>query len=407
MAMHQPPVVQPPQTVEELGRRWSLFQPWLQQDPISQWAKLREHAPVVRSEELGGFWILTRYADIEWAAKNPEVFSNAKVSIPHMQLYADKQIPVQLDGEEHRVWRQTLTSVFNPAVVNHLTPEIRRAAADLIDPIVERGSCDAIAEFAIPLPAETFLINFGIGREHLQALLDHKDWLRKGAMLATSDEERYAASKPLWDFFSESVDKRRSEGHENRQDVMSLLLKADVDGRPLTQDEVVNVAFMTMLASLDTTNSILGLIFAHLAEHPEVQDLIVSSPDRVPLLIEELIRFQAMGSSARVVTRDVERHGVTLRAGDRVLMAWGMSGRDPEAFDRADELDFGRDAVRHLSFGIGPHRCLGMHLARRILKVALEEWHARIPRYHVTPGSTRVHRYTPVRGIDRLDLTIG
>ncbi|MEV6183093.1 cytochrome P450 [Streptomyces sp. NPDC052016] len=400
-------MTEPPETTEELGRRWSLFQPWLQEDPVSQFAKLRESAPIVRSEEFGGFWILTRYDDIEWAAKNPEIFSNAKVSIPHIQLYADKQIPVQMDGEEHRLWRQTLTTVFNPSVVNQLTPQIREAAVDLIEPIAKQGSCEAIADFAVPLPAETFLINFGIGRENLQQLLDHKDWLRKNALGGNTDEDRYAASRPLWTFFSDAVDRRRSEGYADRYDVISLLLKTRFEGRDLTQDEIVNVVFMTMLASLDTTNSILGLILLYLAEHPEVQDLIVASPERIPLVIEELIRFQAMGSSARVLARDVERHGVTLRAGEQVLMSWGMSGRDPRAFDRPDEVDFDRSAVRHLSFGIGPHRCLGMHLARRILKVALEEWHQRIPRYHVTPGSTRRHHYSPVRGMNRLDLTVG
>lgn len=164
---------------------------------------------------------------------------------------------------------------------------------------------------------------------------------------------------------------------------------------------------MTMLASLDTTNSILGLILLYLAEHPEVQEIIATSPEKIPLIIEELIRYQAMGASARVLTQDVERHGITMRAGDQVLMSWGMSGRDPEAFDHADQVDFDRSSVRHLSFGIGPHRCLGMHLARRILKVALEEWHRLVPSYHVTPGSTRTHHYLPVRGMDRLDLTVG
>ena len=177
--------------------------------------------------------------------------------------------------------------------------------------------------------------------------------------------------------------------------------------RSLTQDEIVNVIFMTMLASLDTTNSMLGLLFEYLADHPEVRQLIVNSPEKVPLIIEELIRFQAMGSSARVVAKDTTRHGVTLRAGDQVLMGWGMAGRDPLAFDHPDEVDFSRPAVRHLSFGVGAHRCLGMHLARRILRVALEEWHRRIPDYHVTPGARRDYHYLTVRGLNSLELTVG
>lgn len=390
----------------ELARRWSLYQPWLQEDPVAYWDLLRELGPIVRSEEAGGFWILTRYADIEWAAKHPDIFSSAQVGIPHRDVFPVKQIPIQLDGDDHRDWRRTLSDLFNPAVVNHFEPQIRQAAVDAIEPIAEKGRCEFVSEFATALPAETFLVNFGIGREYLQDLLAHKTWLRRvGIPSARNDAELHAANQPLWDFFGDAIDRRRAEGTAGGWDVFSRLIESTLDGRELTRDEMINAAFVSMLASLDTTTAALGLVFFYLAGHPEVRDLVTQSPERIPGIVEELLRHEPVSTTGRVLTRDVERHGVTMRAGDRVMLSWGMSGHDPDAFDRPADVDFDRPSTRHLAFGIGPHRCLGMHVARRILRIALEEWHRRIPRYQVHPDAAGpVRHYSPARGLAELWL---
>jgi cytochrome P450 len=189
--------------------------------------------------------------------------------------------------------------------------------------------------------------------------------------------------------------------------VLSQLIKSTFDGRKLTQDEMINTAFVTMLAALDTTTAALGLMFRHLAEHPETQDIVVKTPEKMPVVAEELLRREPVVTTGRVVTRDVERHGVTMRKGDRVLMSWGMTGLDPDVFQHPDEVDLDRTSTRHLAFAVGPHRCLGMYVARRVMNLALEEWHARIPRYHVTPGTTPARHYSPARGLASLDLTFG
>ena len=404
----EPQIPAAPTEPAELGRTWSTYQPWLQRDPVPYWEALREGAAVVRSDELGGYWILTRYEDIEWAARHPEIFSNGEIGLPHRQIYTDKLIPIQLDGDDHRLWRQTLTGLFSPGVVNHVAPQIRLAAAEAVRPIAERGRCEFIGEFAVKLPAETFLINFGIGREHLGALLDHRDWLRReGLPKAKSDEELHQAGRPMWEFFSAAVDRRRGEPVDGARDVISQLIAMRHEGRELTQAEIVNIILMTMFASLDTTNSMLGLIFLHLAEHTETRRIVIEQPERIPSVVEELIRHAAMVSTARVVLQDVELRGARLHEGDRVLMSWGLSGLDPAVFDQPGEVDFERSSTRHLAFGVGPHRCLGMHLARRIIRTALEEWHARIPDYHVAEGTVPVRRYSPIRGLDSLKLTVG
>jgi cytochrome P450 len=394
-----------PATIEERVAHWSLYQPWLQQDAVPYWREIREHGPVLRSEEAGGYWILTRYEDIEWAARNPQVFSSAELAIPHRKIFPDKQIPIQLDGDVHRKWRQTLAELFNPNMVNHFTPQIREVAAELADRLVDRPGCDFIADFGTALPAETFLITFGIGREHLKTLLDHKTWLRReGLPNARTDEDLREANRPLWEFFGDAIDRRKAEGIEGRRDVLSQLLRSTYDGRALTRDEMINAAFVTMLASLDTTTASLGLQFRYLADHPKDRELIITSPEKLPVIVEELIRHEPVSTTGRVLTEDVERHGIRLRKGDRVLLSWGMSGLDPEVFDHPDDVDFDRTSTRHLSFGVGPHRCLGMHLARRIVTIAFEEWHSRIPDYHLDPNAPPIGHYSPGRGVLNLPL---
>lgn len=394
-----------PDTPAERIRQWTVYQPWLQQDPIPYWNEMREATPIARSEEFGGYWILTRYEDVEWAARTPEVFSSAEIAIPHRTIFPARQIPIQLDGEEHRAWRRTLSDLFNPGVVNHFTPQIRQATIDAIKPLAAQGRAEFVGDVAVALPAETFLITFGIGREYLGQMLGHKDWLRReGIPNARTDADIRAANEPLWRFFSDAIDRRREEGTEGRLDVFSRLLETSFDGRALTQDEMVNAAFVSMLAALDTTTASLSQIFLYLAAHPEVQELIRSRPERIPVIAEELIRHEPVSTTGRLVVKDVERHGVTMRKGDRVLMSWGMTGLDPDVFASPEVVDFDRTATRHLGFGIGPHRCLGMHVARRIITTALEVWHAHVPAYRLAPDTTPIRRYSPARGVENLDL---
>jgi cytochrome P450 len=395
-----------PATLEERIRGWSVYQPWLQNDPVPYFKEIRDHAPVVWSEELGGFWMVTRYADMEWVARNPEIFSNTMLSIPPHDVFREKAIPIQLDGEEHRKWRQALSELFNPAVVNHFAPQIRQATIDTIEPLVAKGQCEFIADVAVKLPAEAFLITFGIGRQYLPQILEYKEWLRHAMPKANNQEEVIEAAQPLWNFFSDAIDRRRAEGIQGRRDVLSGLLRTRFDGREPTQEEMINVAFMNMLAAFDTTTAAMAVVFLYLAQHPAAQDYVNRSPEQIPAVVEELIRHDPVSATARTVARDVELHGVTMREGDMILMPWGMSGLDPEVFERPDEVDFERPATRQLVFAVGPHRCLGMHLARRVIRTAVEEWHARVPHYQITEGTDPVRHFTTVRGVTSMPLTV-
>src|SRR5205814_750486 len=163
-------------------------------------------------------------------------------------------------------------------------------------------------------------------------------------------------------------------------DILSRLMAARYDGeRELNQFEILNTAALLLFASLDTTKSAFGNMIAYLARHPESRRQLTTDPSVIPAAVEEFLRYESPVTTGRTVTRDVKVRGVQMRKGDRVLVLFASAGRDEKQFDRADEIDFGRPSNRHLAFGSGPHRCLGAHLARIELSVALEEIHRRMP----------------------------
>lgn len=391
--------------------RFSTFAPWLQGDPevpMQMFDELRSTGPVVRSEEFGGYWILTRHEDIAWAAQNPEVFRNEHNLIPWRDSFGngERMIPLELDGDEHLRWRRAMKDTFSPVTVNHFTPFIREAAIERVERIASGETCDFVHDLAAPLPADAFLIDFGVPRSELQRLLDYKNWLvREGLPNATSDEEIAAANKPLREFFSTQVDDRRAAASPDAMDVISQLLRARMDGESLAQNDIVNACFVSMMASLDTTTSLLSLAWMQLAMHPELQ-VAAADEARRPALAQELIRQQPVLTTARLVAERIERHGVVFEPGDMVLMSWGMAGRDPSVYENPADIDLDRAPERLLAFGVGPHRCLGMHLARRIFTIALETWHERIPSYRLDPDAAPFAHYSPVRGLLTLPLVL-
>jgi cytochrome P450 len=401
-----------PAAPEERIAHFSTFAPWLQGDPdapLEAFSELREAGPVLRSEEFGGYWILTRYEDVAAVARNTEVFRNAHNLVPARNFFGrdERAIPLELDGPIHAHWRRTLFDLFSPAAVDAVTPNIRATCRQLVEVIARDDTVDFVPSFAVQLPAEAFLLSFGIDRSKLAQLLDYKNWLvREGLPNATTDEEVQAAQEVLLQFFQNEINHRRSKGRTGPDDVIGKLMNATLDGRPLSDREIINASHVTMMASLDTTTSALSLSFRYLASDRRLQQLVRSSSERIPMLSEELIRHEPVLTTARLVAEPFDLHGVALSPGDMVLMPWGMTGLDPDAFDQPADLQPDREVTRNLAFGVGPHRCLGMHLARRIIAIALEEWHAAIPRYRLAPDAPVMAHFSPVRGLLTLPLDL-
>ena len=176
---------------------------------------------------------------------------------------------------------------------------------------------------------------------------------------------------------------------ERRDDLLSRFLDIEVDGHELSRDEILDICFLFLIAGLDTVTATLDCMFSYLAQHPEQRQLIVDDPSIIPAAVEEMLRWETpvMGV-ARVAVEDTELGGCPVHEGDQVMVLLGSANTDEAEFDDADEVRFDREVNRHLAFGGGVHRCLGSHLARQELRIALREWHRRIPEYSVRPGAT-------------------
>jgi cytochrome P450 len=390
--------------VSERVARFDIFDPDLQDDPFPFYNELREKCPLGRAETYGGYWIVSRYDDVERVLRDFSTYSSHQVLIPHFDHFYGEQIPLELDPPQHTKFRQALAPLFGPPRVARIEPLIRETARRLAADVARAGTVELMSTMAIPLPSETFLHSFDIPASRLDDLLSFKEQLLKSGVQPGDPnlEERRAE---ILAFFVDLLEERRASG--GGDDVISELLRSTVDGRPWTDEEIVNAAVVLMLASLDTTSSALGLIVAHLAEHPGHRQRLVDDPSLLPAAVEEFLRWEPLLHNGRVLTRDVEMYDTTLKAGDRIMCLFGAAHRDPRVFDDPDTLDFDRPLGRHLAFGAGPHRCLGLHLARATLRIGLEELHRAVPRYEVEPGTKPVRRETYVRGVTTLQLRVG
>ncbi|MBV9661852.1 MAG: cytochrome P450 [Acidimicrobiales bacterium] len=388
---------------EERLARFDLFDPDLQEAdlwPFFDW--IRENRPIARTSALEGVWIVSRYEDVLHVYQHPEIFSNRAVVWPFEEA---SQLPLNLDPPQHNAFRHLLAPMFSPASARRMDQLLREVARELIGTVREKGGCEAVTEFARPLPAKAFLSSFAVDPD----LLPEMQRCAESSFVLPEDEEGWrelhAATESINGYFRDIVTARRREGATG-EDVPSQLVRATVEGRSLTDDEIVNMLNLLMAASLDTTTSTLANILTWLAENPDRRDELVADPSLLPDAIEEFLRYEPMLFNGRMVVQETELRGVTMRPGDRVMMLFSAAMRDPRVFDRPDEVLFDRETNRHLTFGAGPHRCLGSHLARYTLRVALEEWHRAFPSYQVRPGTRPRRRLTMVMAVKGVDLVV-
>ena len=295
-------------------------------------------------------------------------------------------IPSEYDPPEHTAYRTRLNPFFGPAVVEQKEPEIRRRCREMVDRIADSGdACDILEQFALRFPTTVFLTMLGLPPDDLDQFIG---WLHQSQHTSHAEDPdgtiRDGADRAIHDFLWSVVEQRRRAPTD---DIISKLLTCRIDGRPFDRRELLGILYLLFLAGLDTVASLLGWSFTHLATHPHDRARIVADPAVVPSAVEELLRFYPILTMSRKVTRDTDEYGCPMHKGDRVILPLATANRDPAAFPEAREFQIDRFPNRHLAFGAGPHRCLGSHLARLELKVALEEWHRRIPDYRLDMDS--------------------
>ncbi|UDY35027.1 cytochrome P450 [Dermatobacter hominis] len=383
------------------------YLPWVAADPKPFYDRLRDECPVAAMEGMAGagVHIVSRYEDVRWALRNPDIFSSDLVAL---DIGQDRPlIPLQIDPPDHATYRRVIDPTLGPREIGGLDAGIREVIGSIMDRFVYRGTVDAHAEFTVPLPCTVFLEITQLPEADLSRFLTWKDEIiRPGGGTLDAEESaarRRAAGRELYEYFEDVITERtRAPG----DDLISRFLTTETDGRTMSREEMLDICYLFVLAGLDTVTSTLDCSLAFLAQHPQHRRRLVEDPSSTPAVVEELLRMETpVMQILRVVAKPVELHGVAMSPGDTVMLMLGSANTDPGEFGGdAGVFDPGRPVNRHLAFGGGPHRCLGSHLARLELSIALEEWHRRIPDYELAAGAELT--YSPgIREVVHLPLT--
>ena len=369
------------------------------------WHTLEQH-PLVEVED--GYAATSRDF-VELVLKNPSVFSSKKA----FDVLASPVplVPIAFDPPEQARYRHILQPFFSPRVIKPLEPDLRKQVIELIEPIAQRGHCEFVSEVAAVFPTQVFLTLFGLPLDMRDQFIEWKNAvlnLSAAAGQTTIDEaaqQGMLKAAELFMYLSELIQKRRGVPGD---DVLSQVLNVEPPDA-LSDEEAIGLCFLFILAGLDTVMDSLGFGMQRLAENPRRRKEIVDDPGLIPAAMEELLRLDPPAPFIpRVTTRQTQVGAHVLPEGSRITSYLAVANRDEAMFPNPYQLDFHRAENRHISFGMGVHRCLGSHLARLEMQVLYEEWHQRIPHYHITEGtSPHVHWPRGTVGLDSLHLTIG
>jgi cytochrome P450 len=366
-------------------------------DAPEHWLRLGREAPR-RSE--GIVW-LTSTGSVHEAMQQSGVFSSAPS--PRLSFGTDEAlIPLQVDPPEHVRFRRMLDPLFAPKKVAVLEQDLTVFANQCIDKFAEEGRCDFSEQFAVPFPIGTFLRLLGLPYEGLENFLRLKDGQIRppGATAEEREITRLSTRAEIVRIFDAALNER---SETPREDILSYFRGLEKEGR-LTRDQVLNICHLLLLAGLDTVTGTLEVAFGLLARRPDLQSELANDTQLVPGAVEELLRWVVTSPTQfRVATKDTEIEGFAIRRGDPVAVLIATENFDPERFDSPTDVNLRRQPNSHVAFSEGVHRCLGSHLARLELAIALREWHRRIPQYHLADGFGIT--YTPaLRGIPHLSL---
>jgi len=354
-------------------------------------------------ERIGDALLVSSRALVDEALKNPGVFSSADLVEQGNTL---PLIPLNIDPPDHIAYRKLLNPLFSPPRIASLEADITARVNRFIDSFIERGSCDFTAELAELFPSSVFLGMMGLPWEHLSTLVELRDGLLRPGDSAMQPQERSAIQREtaqrVYAYFDGLLDERAAQP---RDDILSLFASLESDGERLSRDEVLAICFVLLTAGLDTVTDSLTCFFAFLAQNPGHRRRIVEDPGVIPDAVEELLRWETpVPMAVRWAREDAVLGGKAVEAGNHVMVNLGAANLDPAEFPDPLEVSFDRKVNRHLAFGGGVHRCLGSHLARRELRIALREWHRRIPDYSLSPGY-QVTYLPPLRYVPDLQLS--
>jgi cytochrome P450 len=392
--------------VSDWATDFSHLEPEWAADPYRIQDDLRQRCPIAHTERFGGAWLPTRYSDVEAIAYDTERFSSRSIIMsnfrpPRELAPIGGSPPISSDPPFHRDARKLLLPAFTKAEIAKQEPATRRFCHSLIDAFGERDVVDAATDYAQHIPMRVIADMLGFPPEDGPQFREFVEDLLEGINLVP--DERIERVSRMFEYLLAQV-------HEHldrpREDLTSYLINVELYGRKLEPGHVVGAMALLLIAGIDTSWSAIGASLWHLAKTPADRRRLVAEPGLLPTAIEELLRAYAPVTMARLVKEDMHWHGVDMSADDWILLSFPAANRDPAQFDRADEVVIDREVNRHAAFGLGIHRCLGSHLARMELRVALEVWLERIGEFSLADPSAVTWAAGQIRGPRALPLRI-
>ncbi|HVM10515.1 MAG TPA: cytochrome P450 [Acidimicrobiales bacterium] len=343
-------------------------------DPYPIWDELRQSCPIAHSDRYGGVWLPTKHADVSAIANDTEHFSSRSIIVtehrpPAMLAPEGIAPPISSDPPFHMDARRMLLPIFSPQRIDELEPSTRAYCQELLDAVKDRDVVDAAADYAQHIPVRVIANMLGLPEEHADTFRGFVHDILEGVALPL--EQRMVGFQALFQYLMGHID---DHIQNPRDDLISFLLDSELHGEKLSPFHVVRTIALLLIAGIDTTWSAIGASIWHLAKTPADRERLVKEPELLPTAMEEFLRAYAPVTMARLVKDDFEFQGCPMKTDDWILLSFPAANRDPEVFDRPDEVIIDRQPNRHAAFGLGIHRCAGSHLARMELRVALEVW---------------------------------
>lgn len=383
--------------------------PALLRDPHERVRELlREAPPVFWTPRHRGHWVVTGHHENYTLSRDPATFTSEVVTpeqaagmmahLPPNFGHVPVAIPIQLDPPAHTIYRAPLQAAFSPKAMMARKEEIRQLANELIDAVAAQGACDFISAIAEPLPVTVFLKMLGLPVERLAEfrVLVHEHMAPSKSPMDFVFRQRKVA-----DAMKDVFEARRVEP---KDDLISLLWKSEIDGKPMTMELMEDFGVLLFIAGLDTVINGMGFGIRHLAGNPDFQNELRANPKLIPEAAEELLRRYTFTIPVRRVAKDTELGGFPLKQDDMVMIFLPGADLDPREFPNPEVFDMKRENNVHIAFGAGPHRCLGSHLARVELQVIYEQMLSRLPEFRLDPDKPAKFHAGNIIAIDSLPI---
>jgi cytochrome P450 len=369
-------------------------------DPWLAIARMHDLPPIVWTRDASygrPGWVLTRHDVITEAFIDYEHFSGErKGMIADLVGEPVRLNPIEIDPPAHHGYRRILNPFFTPKAIDALGASVRQACVELIESFARDGGCEFVGQFAIPFPSYVFLDLMGMPRDKVGQFIAWEDRIMRAPDLM----DRAAAAREVYEYLKAHKEAQRVKPANA---FLAGLMAGEVDGRPLDHLELMGMFYVLYVGGLDTVYSTLGWIMDHLAGNPELQQRLRADPALIPQAVEEFCRVFSVVVTHREVARDFVFHGVPLKRGEEVNLPLPLAGRDPAVYPDPHRIDIDRKP-RHIAFGTGTHNCLGVHLAKRELRIVIEEMLARFGNIRPAPGEKRRYHTGRTFGLEYLPL---